>query len=98
MTGYIVKFDDAEIVKLSKEYGYGTPKKLIEVAVKWLSDCREELIVPESKTIGQYMSEEYNSGFAAGYANGYTVGYDDGYDDGCDDGAGETNEWREILR
>jgi len=75
MTGYIVKFDDAEIVKLSKEYGYGTPKKLIEVAVKWLSDCREEFLVPEEKSITDYLTEEYNMGHQDGLQEGWDQGY-----------------------
>jgi flagellar biosynthesis/type III secretory pathway protein FliH len=86
MANYIVKFDDAEIVRLSKEMGYSSPKQLIEVAVKWLVECREEMVTPEQRTIAEHMEIEYMGGYQKGYQEGYSIGLDEGKVAGLDSG------------
>jgi flagellar biosynthesis/type III secretory pathway protein FliH len=86
MAEYIVKFDDAEIVRLSKEMGYSSPKQLIEAAVKWLVECREEMVTPEQRSISEHMEIEYMGGYQAGYREGYSVGLGEGKVAGLDSG------------
>jgi len=86
MAEYIVKFDDAEIVRLSKEMGYYSPKQLIEVAVKWLVECREEMVTPEQRSISEHMEMEYMGGYQKGYREGYSAGLGEGKVAGLDSG------------
>ena len=70
MAKYTVQFDDAEIVKLSLEYGYGTPKKFIVASIELMKHCREEGF-HDQEGLQTALWEAWDDGHLAGCQGSY---------------------------